>query len=766
MVVLIRRMLAPLIRKYFRLFLSMMIVSCLGIALMVGLSGAFYALENGFSDYLDTYGYADVCITTSPAPKKLCEELESLEGVLKVDGRIAADFPLKAGDYRLTARVFSFSPDSEQRFYVREETESFNMLPELYVEADFARANGIASGDEVELKLGDTYQTFQVRKIVSAPEAISTVQNAYLWGNNSDFGYVYLPQGYVKTVFGSDQFVCQFLLQVDAAHDEATVLEDAKQILKQYQILDCFTSEDSPVRQRIKTNLEPLKALSLLLPPLFFAVMLLVMLLFLLQIIQQSRKEIGILRTFGFGTGQISGLFYVLCFCVTIPAIALGIGCSQILMRFAANLYAQSFWLPPIAAHLPWRDCVIAAGCTALTGQLAAAIGCRQLTRIQPVEVLRGTRTSSVSTAQLNRLPKRLSPLMKFSAAVMLRGGRRFVLSSVCIAASMMLIVSAISFDRSKNHILEELFEKRIGYDCQIYSEVAPDETWMREIGEVPGVSECERLEYLSADLEFNGMTEEIVIHAPETGTQLIRVFDKSDNRVGIPEDGILLEGHLAKKMGITVGDKVHVNGQSLTVQGLSNQSVSRVQYVSQQTIGQLGADGCCVLVASDNEDALRSYLEESDDCQAVFTRVIRQDRIRSFQSYSIGVYIIIAFALAMSLMIVQNRMKSSLMEQQHKLATMRVLGVHYAEISVSWLLQSVLQYVIAAIAGLPAGAVAARVILLEMSTSKREYPFANRAEEYLLAAGILLLFILLGHFLSMRQLKRWNLAEAGRTME
>ena len=116
MVVLIRRMLMPLIRKYFRLFLSMIVVSCLGIALMAGLSGAFYALEDGFSDYLDMYGYANVCITTSPSPKQLCEELGSLEGVLQADGRMAADFPLKACGYQLTARVFSFSPDSYQRY--------------------------------------------------------------------------------------------------------------------------------------------------------------------------------------------------------------------------------------------------------------------------------------------------------------------------------------------------------------------------------------------------------------------------------------------------------------------------------------------------------------------------------------------------------------------------------------------------------------------------------------------------------------------------
>ena len=70
MVVLIRRMLMPLIRKYFRLFLSMIVVSCLGIALMAGLSGAFYALENGFSDYLDMYGYSNLCISKSTSPKQ------------------------------------------------------------------------------------------------------------------------------------------------------------------------------------------------------------------------------------------------------------------------------------------------------------------------------------------------------------------------------------------------------------------------------------------------------------------------------------------------------------------------------------------------------------------------------------------------------------------------------------------------------------------------------------------------------------------------
>ena len=96
----------------------------------------------------------------------------------------------------------------------------------------------------------------------------------------------------------------------------------------------------------------------------------------------------------------------------------------------------------------------------------------------------------------------------------------------------------------------------------------------------------------------------------------------------------------------------------------------------------------------------------------------------------------------------------------------MRMLGVFRGEITLSWLLQSLLQYALAALVGLPAGAVAARLILREMSTARREYPFADRPREYALAAGVLLLFVLLGHFLSMRKLKGWNLAEMGRVFD
>ena len=767
MVVLIRRLLFPLIRRFRRLFFSMIAVSCLGIALMTGLGSAYSSLQVGFDNYIERYGYADISLTVARAPKNICKLLKKLEGVTQVDGRMVDDFTLDAGGYMLTARVFTFEPDSAQDFYVRESSAKESSLPKLYADAIFAEANGIKAGDDVKLKINDEFKSFHVQNIVSTPEALSVEQNAYFWGSNSDFGYVYLPTEHMKYVFGSDEFCRQFLLQIDDDADSERVLDAAKKILEPYQLLDSYCYEDSPVNKRIQVNLEPLNALSFLLPPLFFAVMLLVMLLFLMQIIQQCRKDIGILRTFGFTRGQISALFFALCFCVTMPAAFLGIGCGRLLLEFASGLYARAFMIPPVETQLQWQSCTIAVILTVLTGQLAAAVGCRQLVRIRPSEALRRKTVSALSPAALNILPKKLPPIMKLSAAVVIRNGMRFVLSVVCIAASMMLIVSALSFERSKNFILEQLFENRIAYDCQIYLDEYPNDALLDELNSLNGVSQCERLFYLSANLVFDGKEEEVLINAPETDTILVRVPDVQFHSINIPQSGIVLEKHIAERMGINVGDEVTVNGQSVAVCGLSNQSVSRVQYVSQETIRSFGKSEYSLLCACDDEGVLRTFVEKMEGCQAaVFTRLIRQDRLRSFKSYSIGVWIIICFAVAMSLMIVHNRMKSNLLEQQHELATMRILGIYRGEISFAWLLQSLLQFILAAAVGIPAGAASARLILQQMSTVKREYPFANRAEEYLLSALILLLFILLGHFLSMLQLKRWNLAENSKTTE
>ena len=193
MVVLIRRLLFPLIRRFRRLFFSMIAVSCLGIALMTGLGSAYSSLQVGFDNYIERYGYADISLTVARAPKNICKLLKKLEGVTQVDGRMVDDFTLDAGGYMLTARVFTFEPDSAQDFYVRESSAKESSLPKLYADAIFAEANGIKAGDDVKLKINDEFKSFHVQNIVSTPEALSVEQNAYFWGSNADFGDVYMP---------------------------------------------------------------------------------------------------------------------------------------------------------------------------------------------------------------------------------------------------------------------------------------------------------------------------------------------------------------------------------------------------------------------------------------------------------------------------------------------------------------------------------------------------------------------------------------------
>lgn len=88
----------------------------------------------------------------------------------------------------------------------------------------------------------------------------------------------------------------------------------------------------------------------------------------------------------------------------------------------------------------------------------------------------------------------------------------------------------------------------------------------------------------------------------------------------------------------------------------MSEQNEKRIAYDCQIYLDASPDVGCSVLVRCRDEGALRAHLETDSGCQAVFTRVVREDSVRSFQAYSVGVYIIIAFALAMSLINDANR--------------------------------------------------------------------------------------------------------------
>lgn len=769
---LIQKMLFPLIKRFWVLFLSMVAVSCLGIALMTGLQGTYYSFLDGYSKYITDYAYPDAVITTSVTVENREAALRNVKGVKDVNSRMYADLALKTDNRTITLRIFSFEEDHFQKFYIREEAEG-GEYPEIYLECRFSENNGISAGDLVQLNTAEGYKTFFVSKIVSSPECIHIRQNAYSWGDNSDFGYGFLPSAHAGTVFGSEEYRNQYLFRFESDSSQGQtakeILEECKKTLEGQTILDSFVYEDSLVKKTIDINTDPLKALSILLPALVFVLTLLMIILFLSQIIRQCRYEIGIMRALGFSGLQVTALFCSIVLIVTVVASVIGILLGGVVANFTGNLYAEDACMPLYKVNLPVNTCIAAVCITVLTELAAAMISAVSIIKIQPSEAMHA---KTVSKAQFPRFVEKLlsdgKPILKFTVLSAIRNAGRFLISVICIAAALTLILSGLAFDYAKDSIVTQLFDERIDYDCQILLRDYPDENIEKGFLELHGVTAIERVVFLTTEVTFGEKTESILVNGVVSENSLVNIIGEDGHIISVPEEGIVLDGHLASRLGVKAGDRVTVGDTQLTVTALSDHYVSRIQYTSvSQALKLSDSCGGALLVNTENEEELIDYASSIDGYGgATFTRLLRKTTEASFETFSVAVYIVLLFSFCLGMLIVFHMTKANITEQQHELGVIRILGFQRWQISFCWLGQSLVQYILALLVGLPSGTAVAKYMLAEMSTSHREYPFSNDPWQYAVTVLLVLAFVLASHFLAMAEMRRWNLAETAKSNE
>ena len=69
----INTMIFPIIKKYWKLLVSILIVSALGCAMLIGLSSSHKSLSNTLNKYINDYNYLDAEIVTDIQDEKILE---------------------------------------------------------------------------------------------------------------------------------------------------------------------------------------------------------------------------------------------------------------------------------------------------------------------------------------------------------------------------------------------------------------------------------------------------------------------------------------------------------------------------------------------------------------------------------------------------------------------------------------------------------------------------------------------------------------------
>lgn len=223
---------------------------------------------------------------------------------------------------------------------------------------------------------------------------------------------------------------------------------------------------------------------------------------------------------------------------------------------------------------------------------------------------------------------------------------------------SALMIFTSISFIKSKNYILDELYNKRTNYDAQIFFSKEIDNDLIKELNELDYTKDIQTLYYYNGNITGNNKSRKTTINGINKDSKLINIYDiNNKNKINLSSEGIILEKHIAKDLDVGINDYVTVNNKKLKVINLSNQCINRINYISDKEIDKIGTTDIYSVILNINKDHhedLVKYLSTKDNyLYTAYTSRGYENLLKTFKTYDLAAWIIIVFAIIIGFVIV-----------------------------------------------------------------------------------------------------------------
>ena len=558
----------------------------------------------------------------------------------------------------------------------------------------------------------------------------------------------------------------EFLIWFDKdVTDPRAVLKAAEAVLD-VPVLNSELYADSRVADVIRSNLEPLWSMAVVVPLLFVAVMMVVLFLFLSIMIRQSRQSIGILRALGFSKGQVRRIFMTACVLLMLAASVLGEAFSLFITKLFNDYFKVHFSLPFYISAVSVPVLALSAAAFVLLAVCAVAVSTRQISRIQPAEAFSREPPAPPKMGRVVRfLLRRVNPLSKFSLLSLRRTPFRFITSVLSIAGAVSIIFGTLSFIVSKNAVLSEVFGSQIRYDGQVVFAEEPEDPALQALGQMQDIAAAERYWLREESISCAGKTVRGNLMFVEPGTDMIALTDTDGNPIEWPAEGIVLSGSFAEALGVKPGDTVMVGSAEEKVAAVTRQMAMEFQFLPVSEIGRFpGAEQTGWLIrlreGADGREISERLYKENGFVTILWKSLMQSGFEEMFSDFDLYIWLMVALCGVVGMFIVVNTGRNNLQEQSLSLSILRAVGFLHHEISARWFLQSLLYFICSLLIGYAVGRVIAVKALELMSNSLRRMEYFPSVFQYAWTAVSTFVFILAGHLITMRAMRKWDLVE------
>jgi len=770
------------------LLLAIISIICVGVMMYVYMRSAWFNLSLAQDRYYAQGRMADFWIDLKKAPLADLRDLAELPGVTEVRPRIQffATVDLEAAPLPLNGIVLSL-PDQPQRIIndivlVRGGYFSDTRAEEVIVNDAFARKHKIHPGQWIRLILNNRQQELFVVGTAISCEYVYLVSPGAFVPDPEHFGVFYLKHSYAEEVFdmnGAANQVVGLLAPEVRQHPEA-FLDQAERMLAPYGVVNKYPRRDQSSNRFVSDEIRGLGIFSSFMPVIFLIVAALVLNVLVSRLVEQQRTIIGMLKATGYGDWALLTHYLKYGLGVGLVGGVLGWVSGYFMANWVTSMYRMYFEFPDLANRIYpgtyLTALAISLGC-ALVGSLR---GARQAIALQPAEAMRPRPPASGGRIWLERLGglwERLSFGWRIVLRLVVRNRLRTLVGMFAAAMGAGLLVCGFMLGEAMNFLVEYQYEKvsSSDIDLSLTDEHGPA-AWDEARG-LPGVDAAEPQLHVAGTFFSGPYHRKGAVTGLIADARLTTPRDQQENKIAVPEVGLVMSRKLADLLHVDVGASVVFQPSQgrqeqytipvarITDNYLGLSTYANIDYLS-RLLGEELAINALQLKTDPSLQASRKLyaeLKELPAIQAVNRRsdVIHNLRVNYIEVQYIFITLMVFFAGVIFFGSILNAALIGLAERRREVATLLVLGYTPWQVGGLFLRESMVVTLLGTLAGLPLGYLLTVMLSYAYDTEMFRFPVIASPAVWAKTLMFSVLFGLLAHLGVQRTIHKLDCLDA-----
>ena len=742
----------------------------LAIAVVLAAATATFVLSLGVHQSLiatrDAYyaqnHFGDIFADMTRAPRSIIARVSQIPGVQRAQGSIRQYATIEFPGRVVPVRALINSVDEQGRDRLDRVTLRKGHMPQpgkpdqAVVDEVFATANNLDINSEVDAIIYGSKQRLRIVGIGLAPNYIWAIPPGDLTADESRFGIFWMGTKALEGMTDRTSAINALSLTLERGTSEANVIRAVDRLLEPYGGAGAYGRKDHISHAFLQNELNQLKALTGVIPPVFLLVSAFLVYVVLTRMIGTERTQIGLIKAFGYSDWAIGWHYLGFALAIACVASVLGSVAGIWLGRGITAIYAESFRFPFLSFRIALPVFLAAVGLSFAAAGLGALGGVLNAVRLTPAVAMSPPPPPVYRAGWTERLGTvgGFSPIGHMIVRHIARWPARSAVTVMGIALSTGLLFSMMQFLDASTSMLDTFFFRAQRQDLSVSFTEPRNADVLDELARIPGVVLVEPARGIPVEIIHGNQRTRTAIESGPEDAQLTARIDADGSLVSQPAAGLLLSRHLADKLRVRAGDRVQVDllgGRRTSglypVASIVEEYVGERAYASEVTLLRIAGDAAPVGIAQLRIDpAMRDpIIRELGAMPLVLGVSERAAAMLKFQdiidrNISTMLFYYIAFASAIAIGVVYNSARILFSERAHELATLRVLGYQSSEVGLVLLGEIALLTIASVPLGCLVGYGLAQLMTAMFSSDLFRLPFAPQRSTYGWAIVVVLL--------------------------